>query len=59
MKKELVESAPVHTIRVSRDGGFRCKHDLSCEGGVDGQHSPVHEATIAQVRVIDILRCPF
>ena len=58
MEKELVECAAVHAVRVGRNRGLLGEDDLSGDGWVDGEHAPVHEPAIAQVRVVDLLGGP-
>lgn len=58
MQKQLIQGTSVHPVRVVRDRGFLSENDLARDGGVDGEHAPVHEASVAEVGIVDFFGGP-
>ena len=59
VEQKLVKSTTIHSIRVCRNRWFFHEDNFACDGGIDCQQPPVHESPVPQVRVIDLLCCPF
>ena len=58
VKEQLVECTSVHAVRVGGDRGLLSEYDLPGDGRVDRKHSPVHEAPIPEVWIVDFFSCP-
>ena len=58
MQQKLVECTSIHPICIVRDCRFLREYDFACDGRVDCEQAPVHEAPVAQVGIVDLLGRP-
>ena len=59
VKEKTIENAPVHRFRLGRDGRLVGEDDVVSCPRIGREQSPVDEAAVAQVRVVDLLSRPF
>ena len=58
VQQKLVERTTIHAVRVVRDGRFLREHDFTCDGRVDREQAPIHEAPVAQVGIVNLFGRP-
>ena len=58
MQKQLVERTAVHSVCIGGYRGLFSEHNLACDGGVDCEHTPVHEPAISKVGIVDFFCGP-
>lgn len=59
VEQKLVKSTAIHPVRVCRNRWFLHEDNFTRHSGIDRQQPPVHESSISEVGVIDLLRRPF
>lgn len=59
VEAELFKGAGVEFLAFGADGGLLAHDDLLCGLGVGGEQTPVHVASVAEVRVVGFFGAPF